>query len=80
MFVKKINSAVHMTDLYNLYITLNCSDVNIFSSFRLFHQIFSTVFVHFYYSIVVLPFLTDTPNVTFSELIFHSLTYPAVSV
>ena len=30
MFVKKINSAVHVTDLYNLYITLSCSDVNIF--------------------------------------------------
>ena len=66
MFVKKINSAVHVTDLYNLYITLSCSDVNIFSSFRLFYQILCTVFVHFYYSIVVLPFLTDTPNVTFS--------------
>ena len=80
MFVKKINSAVHVTDLYNLYITLSCSDVNIFSSFRLFYQILCTVFVHFYYSIVVLPFLTDTPNVTFSFLYVFPLTNSQINL
>ena len=80
MFVKKINSAVHVTDLYNLYITLICSDVNIFSSFRLFYQISSAVFVHFYYFIVVLPFLTDTPNVTFSFLYVFPLTNSQINL
>ena len=78
--LKKINSAVHVTDLYNLYITLSCSDVNIFSSFRLFYQILCTVFVHFYYSIVVLPFLTDTPNVTFSFLYVFPLTNSQINL
>ena len=78
--LKKINSAVHVTDLYNLYITLSCSDVNIFSSFRLFYQISSAVFVHFYYFIVVLPFLTDTPNVTFSFLYVFPLTNSQINL
>ena len=57
MFVKKINSAVHVTDLYNLYITLSCSDVNIFSSFRLFLKM-STLNSTFFHVFIVLPFCT----------------------
>ncbi len=66
MFVKKINSAVHVTDLYNLYITLSLLRCQ---HFFVISFILSN-FVHCFLCIFTIPllfspFLTDTPNVTF---------------